>query len=95
MNPEIRSSSWLARISGVLGVLAILAVPVVAQADEMPARGESTRAWMELQKAQKPKENERISGEQAQLIWDRHMKSFGKDVPDSLRDDSDISSGSR
>lgn len=93
------SSSPTSRISFFCkaATLAVTAsfIPFTVHAGDSNTHGKDVRAWVDLQKAQKPKGDERISGEQAQLIWDRHMKTFGKDVPDTLRDGGDISSGSR
>lgn len=55
--------------------------------------GETTKAWMTLQKEQKPQASESISGEQAQLIWERHVKSFGREIPETMHDRSAITSG--
>lgn len=77
----------------LLAFLLAAAGPVLA--DEPPDLGKDHRNWMELQKAQKPGANERISGEQADVIWKRYVNSFGREIPDQLRDDSAVSSGGR
>lgn len=76
-------------------LLLLLATAGPALAEQAPNLGKDHRNWMELQKAQKPGENERISGEQADVIWKRYVNSFGREIPDQLRDDSAVSSGGR
>lgn len=76
-----------------LAALLLLTAPAVWAADADPAMGERTRAWMELQKAQEPRGDESISGEQATQIHQRHLRSFGRDIPEELRRESGADSG--
>ncbi len=71
----------------------VVSVQVAAAAEEKQPLGAQAASWLELQKAQKPKPDEGISGEQATLIWERHIQSFGREIPETLHDKSSISSG--
>ncbi len=77
--------------AALTGVLLVSAN--VSAAESKAPLGGQTQEWMELQKAQKPKPEDGMSGEQATLIWERHIKSFGREIPETLHDQGSISSG--
>lgn len=85
--------AWGAALSGLLAICVLLLWPAMVQAASNEPLGKSTEAWMALQKEQKPSGKESISGEQASLIWERHLNSFGREIPETLQDRRAISSG--
>lgn len=79
---------------GAVALVGALLVSANVSADESKAPlGHQAQEWLELQKAQKPKPEDGMSGDQATLIWERHIKSFGREIPETLHDQGSISSG--
>lgn len=89
----IRNSTVLRSMIGLFSLSLAGTSSIVSAAETREPLGEQTQAWMELQKQQKPKPDAGISGEQATLIWERHIQSFGREIPDTLHDKGSMSSG--
>ncbi len=92
----MKADNSLASINGWsrVGLAALLLTfASAAAAEPRPPLGDDAKNWLELQKAQKPRADEGMSGEQAAVIWERHINSFGREIPETLKDQGSVSRG--
>lgn len=76
----------------ILSIAVAVALPFVASADPKP--GTDVRAWVDLQKSGKAASREQrpVPGEVAEKTYERYVKSFERQIPETYSRES-ISSG--
>ncbi len=81
------------RLSRMGLAVLLLSVGNTFAAEPKAPLGDDAKNWLQLQKLQKPGPDEGMSGEQAAVIWERHINSFGREIPETLKDQGSVSRG--
>ena len=78
----------------VLPLLAV-ALPLCAAERRVERNGDSTRAWLELQKsgAAAPEDARPMAGEVADQVYQRYLNSYKHPIPDTYSRDRFVSGG--